>query len=59
MNYEHFGVLLQELRMKYNMSREKLAENICTLKQLYRIEKGVPNLPSTFCKSCQLSLIWI
>ncbi|MGB8455789.1 MAG: helix-turn-helix transcriptional regulator [Anaerocolumna sp.] len=40
MNYEHFGTLLQELRTKYNMSREKLLENICTPKQIYRIEKG-------------------
>lgn len=40
MNYEHFGELLQELRMKYHMSREKLAQNICTPKQIYRIEKG-------------------
>ncbi len=47
MNYEHFGVLLQELRMKYNMSREKLAGNICTPKQLYRIEKGVSE-PSVY-----------
>lgn len=40
MRYEHFGNLLQELRIKYNMSREKLAANICTPKQIYRIEKG-------------------
>jgi transcriptional regulator with XRE-family HTH domain len=40
MKYEHFGNSLQELRMNYNMSREKLAENICTPKQIYRIEKG-------------------
>ncbi|WFR57009.1 helix-turn-helix transcriptional regulator [Anaerocolumna sp. AGMB13025] len=40
MRYEHFGNLLQELRLKYNMSRETLAENICTAKQIYRIEKG-------------------
>ncbi|WFR57036.1 helix-turn-helix transcriptional regulator [Anaerocolumna sp. AGMB13025] len=40
MKYEHFGNLLQELRVKYNMSREKLAQNICTPKQIYRIEKG-------------------
>jgi transcriptional regulator with XRE-family HTH domain len=40
MKYEHFGNLLQELRMNYNMSRDKLAENICTPKQIYRIEKG-------------------
>ncbi len=41
MRYEHFGILLQELRGKYNLSREKLAQNICTPKQIYRIEKGV------------------
>lgn len=40
MNYEHFGILLQELRLNHNMSREKLAENICSPKQIYRIEKG-------------------
>jgi transcriptional regulator with XRE-family HTH domain len=40
MNYEHFGILLKELRLNHNMSREKLAENICTTKQIYRIEKG-------------------
>ncbi|MGB8455788.1 MAG: helix-turn-helix transcriptional regulator [Anaerocolumna sp.] len=40
MKYEHFGILLQELRMKYNISREMLAQNICTPKQIYRIEKG-------------------
>lgn len=40
MKYEHFGILLQELRVKYSMSREKLAQNICTPKQIYRIEKG-------------------
>jgi hypothetical protein len=26
--------------MKYNMSREEIAQNICTSKQIYRIEKG-------------------
>ena len=41
MEYEHFGILLQELRTKYNMSRDKLAQNICTPKQIYRIEKGI------------------
>ncbi|WFR57037.1 helix-turn-helix transcriptional regulator [Anaerocolumna sp. AGMB13025] len=40
MKYEHFGNLLQELRLKYNLSREKLAQDICTPKQIYRIEKG-------------------
>ncbi|MGB8455793.1 MAG: helix-turn-helix transcriptional regulator [Anaerocolumna sp.] len=41
MRYEHFGILLQELRGRYNLSREKLAQNICMPKQIYRIEKGV------------------
>lgn len=40
MEYEHFGILLKELRKKFNMSREELAQNICTPKQIYRIEKG-------------------
>ncbi len=40
MKYKHFGNLLQELRLKYNMSREMLAQNICTSKQIYRIEMG-------------------
>lgn len=40
MKYEHFGDLLQELRLKYKLSREKLAQDICTPKQIYRIEKG-------------------
>ncbi len=47
MKYEHFGILLQELRTKYNMSREKLAQNICTPKQIYRIEKGASE-PSVY-----------
>ncbi|BCJ92734.1 hypothetical protein acsn021_03030 [Anaerocolumna cellulosilytica] len=41
MNYEHFGAFLQDLRIQHNLSREKLAENICTSKQIYRIEKGL------------------
>lgn len=41
MNYEHFGILLQELRLSRNMTREQLAQDICTPKQIYRIEKGV------------------
>ena len=47
MEYEHFGFLLQELRKKYNMSRDKLAQNICTPKQIYRIEKGISE-PSVY-----------
>lgn len=41
MNYEHFGEFLQELRLSRNMTREQLAQDICTPKQIYRIEKGV------------------
>lgn len=40
MNYEHFGMLLRELRESRNITREQLAQNICTPKQIYRIEKG-------------------
>lgn len=41
MNYKHFGEFLQELRLSRNITREQLAQNICTPKQIYRIEKGV------------------
>lgn len=41
MNYEYFGQFLQELRLSRNMTREQLAQDICTPKQIYRIEKGV------------------
>lgn len=41
MNYKHFGEFLQELRLSRNMTREQLAQDICTPKQIYRIEKGV------------------
>lgn len=40
MNYEHFGELLRELRESRNITREQLAQNICTPKQIYRIERG-------------------
>ena len=40
MSYEHFGILLRELRESRNLTREQLANNICTPKQIYRIEKG-------------------
>lgn len=40
MNYKHFGELLRELRESRTMTRERLAEGICTSKQIYRIEKG-------------------
>ncbi|BCJ92736.1 hypothetical protein acsn021_03050 [Anaerocolumna cellulosilytica] len=41
MNNEYFGKFLQELRISRNMTREQLAKDICTPKQIYRIEKGV------------------
>lgn len=41
MSYKHFGEFLQELRLSRNMTREQLAQDICTPKQIYRIEKGV------------------
>ncbi len=41
MNYAHFGEFLRELRLSRNMTREQLAQDICTPKQIYRIEKGV------------------
>ncbi len=40
MSYEHFGNFLRELRESRNLTREQLAQNICTPKQIYRIEKG-------------------
>lgn len=40
MVYEHFGVLLRELRESRGFTREQLSNNICTPKQIYRIEKG-------------------
>lgn len=41
MNSEYFGRFLQELRLSRNMTREQLAQDICTSKQIYRIEKGI------------------
>lgn len=40
MSYEHFGVFLRELRESRSLTREQLAKDICTPKQIYRIEKG-------------------
>jgi transcriptional regulator with XRE-family HTH domain len=40
MSYEHFGVFLRELRESRGLTREQLAKDICTPKQIYRIEKG-------------------
>lgn len=41
MNHEYFGKFLQELRLSRNMTRDQLAQDICTPKQIYRIEKGI------------------
>lgn len=40
MQYEYFGLYLRELRESRNMTRDQLANNICSPKQIYRIEKG-------------------
>jgi len=40
MSYEHFGILLRQLRETRKLTREQLSLNICTPKQIYRIEKG-------------------
>lgn len=40
MSYEHFGIFLRELREVRGLTREQLAKDICTPKQIYRIEKG-------------------
>lgn len=40
MSYEHFGTFLRELRESRGFTREQLAKDICTPKQIYRIEKG-------------------
>ena len=40
MCYEHFGFFLRNLRESRSMTREQLANDICTPKQIYRIEKG-------------------
>lgn len=40
MSYEYFGILLRELRESRNLTREQLSDNICSPKQIYRIEKG-------------------
>lgn len=39
-NYNHFGELLEELRIKHHMTQAEVAEGICTLRQYSRLEKG-------------------
>ncbi len=40
MNYSHFGELLKEVRNSKKLTLEQLAEDICSVRQLFRIEKG-------------------
>lgn len=47
MNYNHFGVLLKEVREMNNMTLEQLSEDICSIRQLSRIESGESN-PSLY-----------
>lgn len=47
MNYNHFGVLLKEIREMNNMTLEQLSEGICSIRQLSRIESGESN-PSLY-----------
>lgn len=47
MNYNHFGELLKEIRNSKSLSQEQLAENICSIRQLSRIESG-ENDPSIY-----------
>ncbi len=50
MNTTYFGNVLKELRTKKKMSQEKLADGICTKRQLIRIEQN-ENLPTGFLLS--------
>lgn len=47
MNYTHFGELLKDIRTSNNMTLEQLADGICSVRQLSRIENGENN-PSLF-----------
>lgn len=47
MNYGHFGELLKEIRNSRGLTQEQLAENICSVRQLSRIESG-ENEPSIY-----------
>lgn len=50
MNETYFGNVLKELRLKKQLSQEKLADGICTKRQLIRIEQN-ENLPTGFLLS--------
>lgn len=47
MYYKHFGELLKEIRTSNNITLEQLAEGICSVRQLSRIERGENN-PSLY-----------
>lgn len=47
MNYKHFGELLKDIRKSKDISLEQLADNICSVRQLCRIENGENN-PSLY-----------
>lgn len=43
----YVGTIIKKLRLEKNMTQKELSVNICTLKQLYRIEKNISN-PSAY-----------
>lgn len=47
MNFNHFGEFLKYIRTLHNLSQEQLAEGVCCVRQLIRIENGDnnPSLP--------------
>lgn len=47
MDYKHFGELLKEIRTSKGLTLQDLAEDICSVRQLSRIEKGENN-PSVY-----------
>lgn len=47
MHYSHFGELLKEIRKTNNITLEQLADGICSVRQLSRIERGENN-PSLY-----------
>ena len=47
MEENNLGMIIKELRKKKNITQAELADGICSLSQLYRIEKG-KNFPSFF-----------
>lgn len=46
-NYAHFGELLKNIRTSYNITLEQLADGICSVRQLSRVENGENN-PSLY-----------